>query len=116
MFIADGTYRVERGSTTNRFGDEVDAPEQIVARGVPGVISERRRLRGGKSERSEGNELMSVLVVSGRFRPGLDVQQNDRIVCEQNIARTFTVDDVPMQPGASIMHSDTVVELKRVTQ
>jgi hypothetical protein len=110
MFIADGTYRIERGSAEpNRFGDEVDVASVVVSR-VPGAVSNKRRMR------SEGGTMLTVLVTTGRFRPGTDVQQGDRVVCEQDATRAYIVDDVPDQPGASIMHGDRVVELKRIAQ
>jgi len=108
MFIADGTYRFERGSRTNSFGDEVDAPLKVIER-VPGALSERSRMR------SDGGNMMIVRVITGRFRPGTDAEQGDRVINEQT-GDEYTVDDVPMQPGASVMHGDRIVELKRVTK
>jgi len=108
MFIADGTYRFERGTRENSFGDEVDTPRRVVER-VPGALSERNRLR------SDGGVMNVVSVLTGRFRPGTDVQPGDVVVNEQTGDR-YTVDDVPMQPGASVMHGDRIAELKRVAK
>lgn len=108
MFIATGTYRFERGAQENSFGDEVDVPRRVIER-VPGALSERNRMR------SDGGVTMVVAVLSGRFRPGLDVEQGDRVINEQTGER-YTVDDVHADFGIPLMRADTIIELKRVAK
>lgn len=106
MFIATGTFRFERGSETNSFGDEIDKPKRVIER-VPGALSERNRMR------STGGVMMVVSVLSGRFRPGLDVEQGDRVVNEQT-GEKYIVDDTHADLGIPLMRADTIIELKRV--
>jgi hypothetical protein len=108
MFIADGTYRFERGSVSNSFGDDVDVPEKIVARGVPGALAEKNRMR------SDGGTMVVVAVLTGRFSAGLDVQLGDRAVNEQS-GDKYVVDALPSSLGMMRAMSDKLVELKRVT-
>lgn len=107
MFIATGTYRIERGTVKNDFGDETDEPETVF-RDVPAAITERTMRTTG------GSSLVRAREIVGRFRPGRDVKEGDRVIDERT-AEKFTVQLVERSGGMPVLAADVITQMVRTT-
>ena len=107
MFIATGTYRIERGTGRNSYGDEVDVAEYTKAGVIMALTDKSRRASGSDNFTRER-------VVLGRSAPRTDVREGDRLFCEQS-AEQFVVTMVNRGDGVNVMLSDTTFECSRTT-
>lgn len=107
MFVATGTYRIERGTVMNDFGDETDTPN-VIARAVPAAITERTM------RTTDGSSLVRAREIVGRFRPGRDVREDDRVVDERT-GEKFTVEMVERSGGMPVLAADVITQMVRTT-
>lgn len=107
MFIATGTYRIERGSASNDYFDETDTAEAVFEN-VPAAITERTM------RTTDGSSLVRAREIVGRFRPGRDVQEGDRVVDERT-GEKFTVQMVERSGGMPVMAADVITQMVRVS-
>lgn len=107
MFVATGTYRIERGTTSNKYGDETDAAT-VVATKVPLAVSEKTVSGWDGSNRVRTREIV------GRGRTALDLREGDRVIDEKTGER-FTVTGEHRTGGTGMMGADVVVDMVRTS-
>jgi len=107
VFIATGTYRIERGEDTNDYGDGVDIPKQVFER-IPLALTEKVRRQAG------ADNFTRERIVLGRGRPGVNISEGDRLFSEQTNEQ-FVVTVVNRDDGVPVMASDTTFECSRTT-
>lgn len=106
MFIATGRYRIERGSVLNDYGDETDEPETIIEN-VPAAVSEKT------VRTADGETVVRAREIVGRFRPGRDVREGDRVIDERT-GEKFTVQMVERAGGMPVMNADIITQMVKV--
>lgn len=91
-YLPNTTVRVERGEATDEYGDPIDS-STVHTEGLPVAITEIRQ-RSYQSSEQRGGQVEEFKI---RLRPGIDVQEGDRLVDERTGER-YQVRDVHHAP------------------
>lgn len=99
-FIPSTTVSIQRGEDVDSFGDPVDSPTTI-AECVPCLVTEG--VRGARHQQTFAPNTQRggvIEVFTLRFRPGVSLEEQDRVLDERN-GHVFTV--------VNVFHSQSVV-------
>jgi len=107
-FLATERVDVQRGTTTNDLGDEVDNPTPVL--GMQGIsvsiIEKSRRIFG-----QDSSEDRTVRYADGLARPGLDFREGDRLISKRT-GRTWYVNEVTGGTRTIAGFADLVLDLR----
>jgi hypothetical protein len=107
-FLATERVDVQRGTTVNELGDEVDDPTPVVGlQNISMSIIEKVRNVYGQ----DASEDRTVRTAVGRTRPGRVFQEGDRIVSRLS-GRTWYVNEVSGGTRTIAGFSDLVLDLR----
>jgi hypothetical protein len=106
--LANCLISILRGTTTNRYGDEVDNGT-VVASGIPALVTETNRTVYDRASQ----EARIIRVSRGAVQSDVDIRDNDQIKREDTNT-VYMVQSVTQPDGAGVT-TDLVLELKRVT-
>ncbi len=101
------TVSIHRGTSTDSYGDEIDSG-QVWAEDVPAAITEVRQRSHRRTE--QRGELTEQVVI--RFRPGVDITEEDRVV-DDTTGATYVITDIH-QPPSPIGRTDIRAAATRV--
>jgi len=93
VYVPTTTVRIERGEQLDSFGDPVDLP-LVHSTGQPVAITEQRQRRFNPAE--QRTTLVEEYRI--RFRPGVGVREEDRLVDERT-GVVYQVKDVHHPPA-----------------
>lgn len=105
--LATTTIAVLRGTTTNDYGDEVDASTEV-STGIPASILEQRRL----TTTTDDPQPRAVVFYTGRVLSTVDVRVGDRIK-DETTDQIYIVDDFT-RVSNPVIGNDTRLDLRRV--
>lgn len=108
QWIATHIVDVLTGTTTNTYGDEVDAAT-VSAAGVPASILEQSRV----TNRQDTQTPRTVRSYTGRIHPGVTVSAGDRL--RHNPTGTIWVIDDVTTNANPVASPGTVLALRKVT-
>lgn len=118
VFVPTSVMDVQRGSSTDAYGDAIDTAT-TVATGLPAAVSEEGGVGRGQQRRYRPAENRTTLVetFSIRLRPDADIREGDRLV-DQRSGAVFQVQDV-FNPRSVVGFADvrvTAVQVGEVSQ